>query len=38
LAAEGGVNPTLKAEEPPGGTESGSVNPEEVKPVPAREA
>jgi hypothetical protein len=38
LLAEAGANPTVKTEEPPGGTESGSVNPEEVKPVPAREA
>ena len=38
LPADAGVNPTLKAEEPPGGMESGSANPEEVKPVPTREA
>jgi len=38
LPADAGVNPTLKAEEPPGGTVSGSTNPEEVKPAPAREA
>ena len=38
LAADAGVNPTLKAEEPPGGMESGRVNPEEAKPAPTREA
>jgi hypothetical protein len=38
VLADAGVNPTLKTEEPPGGTESGRVNPEEVKPVPTTEA
>src|SRR5579859_80083 len=38
VPAEAGANPTLNAEEPPGGTESGMANPDEVKPVPAREA
>lgn len=36
--AEAGANPTLNVEEPPAGTERGRVNPEEVNPVPEREA
>jgi hypothetical protein len=36
--AEAGAKPTLNAEEPPGGMESGKASPEEVKPDPAREA
>jgi hypothetical protein len=38
LLAEAGANPTVKEEDPPGATESGKVKPEEVKPVPPREA
>jgi len=38
LAAEGGAKPTVNEVDPPGGTERGSVNPVEVKPVPTREA
>ena len=38
LPAEAGAKPMLNAEEPPGAIESGSASPEEVKPVPAREA
>lgn len=38
VPAEAGANPTLNAEEPPGGMESGRASPEEVKPDPAREA
>jgi hypothetical protein len=36
--AEAGAKPMLKAEEPPGGMESGKASPEEVNPVPMREA
>ena len=36
--AEAGANPMANAEEPPAGTESGRASPEEVNPVPAREA
>jgi hypothetical protein len=36
--AEVGVNPTVKEEDAPGATESGKASPEEVNPVPAREA
>jgi hypothetical protein len=36
--AEAGVKPTLNEEEPPGAMESGKTSPEEVKPVPARDA
>lgn len=35
---EAGANARLKEEEPPGGTDSGKVNPEEANPVPEREA
>jgi hypothetical protein len=38
LLTEAGAKPTVNAEEPPGGSESGKASPEEVKPVPAREA
>ena len=38
VPAEAGAKPTLNAEEPPGGMESGKASPEEVKPAPAREA
>ena len=38
VAAEDGAKPTANEADPPGGTESGSVNPAEVKPVPTREA
>jgi len=38
LLAEAGVKLTVKAEEPPGGTESGSVSPEKLKPVPISDA
>jgi len=38
VPAEAGAKPTLNAEEPPAGTESGRTSPEEVNPVPAREA
>jgi hypothetical protein len=38
VPAEAGAKPTLNEEEPPAGTESGKTSPEEVKPVPARDA
>jgi hypothetical protein len=38
LAAEDGAKPTVNAVDPPGGSESGRASPEEVKPVPTREA
>jgi hypothetical protein len=38
VPAEAGAKPTLNAEEPPAGIESGRTSPEEVNPVPAREA
>jgi len=38
VPAEAGAKPMLNAEEPPAGTESGRTSPEEVNPVPAREA
>jgi hypothetical protein len=38
LAAEDGVKPTANEVDPPGGSESGIASPEEVKPLPAREA
>jgi hypothetical protein len=38
LLAEAGVKLTVKAEEPPGGTESGSASPEKLKPVPVSDA
>ncbi len=38
LLAEAGVKPTVKAEEPPGGRESGNASPETLKPVPASDA
>jgi hypothetical protein len=38
VAAEAGSNPMVNADEPPAGTESGRTSPEEVNPVPAREA
>jgi len=38
LLAEAGVKLTVKAEEPPGGTESGTVSPEKPKPVAASDA
>ena len=38
LLAEAGVKLTVKAEEPPGGTESGGVSPEKLKPVPTSDA
>ena len=38
LLAEAGVKLTLKAEEPPGGTESGSASPKKLKPVPVSDA
>jgi hypothetical protein len=34
LLAEGGLKPTVKEEELPGGTESGNASPEKLKPVP----
>jgi len=36
--AEVGAKPTLNVEEPPAGTERGTVSPVEVNPVPEREA
>jgi hypothetical protein len=36
--AEAGAKATLNVEEPPAGTESGKASPEEVNPVPARDA
>jgi len=38
LLAEAGANPTVKEVAPPGTTETGNANPEDVKPVPARGA
>jgi len=38
VPAEAGAKPMLNAKEPPAGTESGRTSPEEVNPVPAREA
>jgi len=38
LLAEAGVNPMVKTEDPPGATESGTVRPLNVKPVPASTA
>jgi hypothetical protein len=38
VAAEAGSNPMVNTDEPPAGTESGRTSPEEVNPVPAREA
>ncbi len=38
LLAEAGLKLTVKAEEPPGGTESGNAKLEKLKPVPASEA
>jgi hypothetical protein len=38
VLAEAGAKPTLNEEEPPAGTESGKVSPDEVKPVPERDA
>jgi len=38
VPAEAGANPMVNAEEPPAGTESGRTSPEEVNPVPARDA
>jgi hypothetical protein len=38
VPAEAGAKPMLNAEEPPAGTESGRTSPEEVNPVPARDA
>jgi hypothetical protein len=38
LPAEAGANATLNEEDPPAGTESGKASPEEVKPVPERDA
>ena len=38
VAADAGAKPTVNAEEPPAGMESGRTSPEEVNPVPAREA
>ena len=38
LPAEAGAKPMLNAEEPPAGMESGRASPEEVNPVPTREA
>jgi hypothetical protein len=38
VAAEAGVNPMVKAEEAAAGTESGKTSPEEVNPLPARDA
>ena len=38
VPAEAGANPMVNAEEPPAGTESGRTSPEEMNPVPAREA
>jgi len=38
LLAEAGVKRTVKAEEPPGGTERGNANPEKPKPIPVSDA
>ena len=38
VPAEAGAKRMLNAEEPPAGTESGKANPEEVNPVPRRDA
>ena len=38
LLAEAGVKLMVKAEEPPGATESGSASPERLKPVPVSDA
>jgi len=38
VPAEAGAKPIVNAEEPPAGTESGKTSPEEVNPVPARDA
>jgi hypothetical protein len=38
VPADAGAKPTVNAEEPPAGMESGRTSPEEVNPVPAREA
>ena len=38
VAAEAGSNPMVNADEPPAGTESGKTSPEEVNPVPTRDA
>ena len=38
VPADAGAKPIVKAEELPAGIESGRTSPEEVKPVPAREA
>src|ERR1041385_1956089 len=38
LLAEPGVKLRVKAEEPPGGTESGSVSPDKLKPAPTSDA
>jgi hypothetical protein len=38
VPAVAGAKPMLNAEEPPAGTESGRTSPEEVNPVPVREA
>jgi len=38
VPAEAGAKPMVNADEPPAGTESGRARPEEVNPVPAREA
>ena len=38
LLAEAGLKLTVKADDPPGGTESGKVSPDNPKPVPARDA
>jgi hypothetical protein len=38
VPAEAGAKPMVNADEPPAGTESGRTRPEEVNPVPAREA
>jgi len=38
VLAEAGMNPTVKEEDAPGATESGKASPEEVKPLPVREA
>lgn len=38
VPAEAGAKLTVNAEEPPAGMESGKASPEEVNPVPAREA
>ena len=38
LLAEAGAKPTVNEDEPPGATESGSANPDKLKPVPASDA